>query len=97
MINFKMSKNENSFEEESIKIILLGNAGTGKTNLINVCCDYAFLDTIDSTITASYLEKIIEINNVKYSIKLWDTAGQEIYHSLNKLFINNLKVLKYVY
>ena len=92
-----MSKNENSFEEESIKIILLGNAGTGKTNLINVCCDYAFIDAKESTITASYLEKIIEINNVKYSIKLWDTAGQEIYHSLNKLFIKGSKICILVY
>ena len=92
-----MSKNKNSTEEEPIKIILLGNAGTGKTNLINVCCDYEFSDKIGSTITASYLEKIIEINNVKYSIKLWDTAGQEVYRSLNKLFIKGSKICVLVY
>ena len=92
-----MSKNENLVEEESIKVILLGNAGTGKTNLINVCCDYEFSDTIGSTITASYLEKIIEINNIKYLIKLWDTAGQEVYRSLNKLFIKGSKICVLVY
>lgn len=92
-----MSKNKNSTEEEPIKIILLGNAGTGKTNLINVCCDYEFSDKIGSTITASYLEKIIEINNIKYSIKLWDTAGQEVYRSLNKLFIKGSKICVLVY
>ena len=92
-----MSKNENLVEEESIKVILLGNAGTGKTNLINVCCDYEFSDTIGSTITASYLEKIIEINNIKYLIKLWDTAGQEAYRSLNKLFIKGSKICVLVY
>ena len=93
-----MSQNENSTEkEESIKIILIGNAGTGKTNLINVCCDLKFSEKMESTITASYLEKIIEINNVKYSIKLWDTAGQEAYHSLNKLFIKGSKICILVY
>ena len=92
-----MSKIENLPQEESIKIILLGNAGTGKTNLINVCCDYKFSDKIESTLAASYLEKIIKINNIEYSIKLWDTAGQEAYHSLNKLFIKGSKICILVY
>ena len=84
-------------EANSIKIILLGEAGTGKTNLINVCCNLKFNpDTISSS-TASFLEKKIEINNVKYSLKLWDTAGQEIYRSLNTIFIKDSKICILVY
>ena len=33
----------------------------------------------------------------KYTYHLWDTAGQEAYRSLNKIFIKNAKVVIFVY
>ena len=45
----------------------------------------------------SYGENNIVVNGVKYSYKLWDTAGQEKFRSLNKLFIKDSKIIIIVF
>jgi len=83
--------------KNNIKIILLGESGVGKTNLINVSLDREFEENSASTNYCSYLEGILDYNNKKYSYALWDTAGQEIYKSLNRIFIKESKIILFVY
>ena len=89
-----MSDNE---EPEEIKVILIGDSGVGKTNLINTTVGLEFEENKQSTISGSCLEKIIVINNKKYSINLWDTAGQEAYRGVTKLFFNGSQIVILVY
>ena len=84
-------------EDNSIKIILLGESGCGKSNLINVCCGLEFDANSISNITASFSEKKIKIKNTEYNLKLWDTAGQEKFRSLNSLFIKDSQICILVY
>ena len=84
-------------ESNGIKIILLGEAGSGKTNLINACCNIKFNPNSTSNLTASFSEKRIEINKTQYYLRLWDTAGQEKYRSLNTLFIKDSQICILVY
>ena len=84
-------------EVNSIKIILLGEAGTGKTNLINICCNLKFNPDFVTSLTASFIDKNVPINNANYSLKLWDIAGQEVYRSLNNLFIKDWIIWILVY
>ena len=50
-----------------------------------------------STLTSSYCEAKIEVNKKIYKYYLWDTAGQETYRSLNKLFIKDSKIIIIVF
>ena len=84
-------------EENSIKIILLGEAGTGKTNLIHTCCGLEFNPESNSSASASFLEKRVLINNTKFCLNLWDTAGQEKFRSLNSIFIKDSQICILVY
>ena len=84
-------------ESNSIKVILLGEAGCGKTNLINACCGLAFNPNSQSNLSSTFTEKYITVNNTKYCLKLWDTAGQEKYRSLNNLFIKDSNICILVY
>ena len=83
---------------KGIKIILLGESGVGKTNLINVTAGEEFEQNSMSSSSGSYKEvTYISSTQKKYIYHLWDTAGQEAYRSLNKIFIKNAKVVFFVY
>ena len=84
-------------DAKSIKVILLGESGVGKTNLINVALGKKFEHHSQSSVHSSFLEGLIDFNNKKYRYALWDTAGQEIYRALNKIFLKGSKVIIYVY
>ena len=86
--------NEN---EKEIKAILLGNSGVGKTNLINTCAGFDFDEDHETTSCCSYRQKILEINDKKYIINLWDTAGQELYRAITKIFIKGSHIVIFVY
>ena len=84
-------------EEDGIKAILIGDCGVGKTNLINTCAGLEFEDMKKPTISGSSIEKIININNSEYSVNLWDTAGQEAYRGVTKLFFRGSNIVILVY
>ena len=83
--------------EKVIKIILLGESGVGKTNLIQVAIGKPFKKDNEVTLSSSYYEGKINIQEKIYFYSLWDTAGQEIYRSMNKLFINDSKIVIIVF
>ena len=82
---------------KGIKIILLGESGVGKTNLINVACGRNFDPDTNSSVVSSFSESFFEHENKKYIFNLWDTAGQERYRSLNKIFIKGSKIIMIVF
>ena len=90
-----MSLDEKS--ENIIKIILLGEAFVGKTCLINAYCNDVFLDNAPVTLSASCIPKEIETSRGNFSLKLWDTAGQEKFRCLNKIFIKDSQIVIFVY
>ena len=82
---------------KGIKTILVGEAGVGKTNLINVSLGKEFVQNLNSSLTSSYYENELQYNKKNYLYTLWDTAGQERFRSLNKIFIKGAKVVLIVF
>ena len=84
-------------EPPGIKITLLGNPGVGKTCIITKYIDDTFNENNESTIGANYSEKTIVKDNKEYQLNIWDTAGQEKFHSLGKHFYKDSYVVVFVY
>ena len=84
-------------EGEGIKVILLGEVGVGKTNLINVLFGMDFKENVASTSGADCFEGELKYQEKSYKYFLWDTAGQEIYRAINKIFIRDAKIAIIVY
>ena len=84
-------------EEEDIKVIFVGEPGTGKTSLINVSVGEKFERDLLSTTASSFSPKKFNKNGKVYTLNLWDTAGQERFRSMTKLFIKNSKIVILVY
>ena len=77
----------------SLKVVLLGEAGTGKTCLISKFTAGIFNSETVSSLSAQYISKTIVINNQTIKLDIWDTAGQEKYRSLAKIFYKDAKVI----
>ena len=84
-------------DDKAIKVILVGESGVGKTNLIHVTIGEKFEINVTSTIANSYCEAQITVGEKKYLYYLWDTAGQEKYRSLNQLFIKDAKIILIIF
>ena len=87
----------NTYNDKNIKAILIGNAGVGKTNLINITIGKEFNENQASTLGQTFSKKKIEIDGNVYNIDLWDTIGQESLKSINKLFYKNSRIVIFVY
>ena len=90
-----MTESEN--ESVPVKIIMVGSINVGKTSLV---AKYAIGKNpvkTESSKNASFVNKIKKVNGIRFEIKLWDTAGQEKYKSLTKLFIKDAKIAILVY
>ena len=83
--------------KKQLKVILLGESGVGKTNIISRYVNDLFLAKSLSTIGSTYIEKELKRNNITYKLHIWDTSGQERYHSITKLFLQNSDIVLLAY
>jgi len=81
----------------TIKIILLGESGVGKSCLITVYGGKPFPEVSVCNVQSSFISKVLTINNNNYDIQIWDTAGQERYRSVNKIYIKDSHIVIFVY
>lgn len=74
----------------TVKIILVGNSGVGKTCLIAAYLNQAFDSRTTSTVAPAYSCKdITKSNGTRVTLQIWDTAGQERYASISQLFFRD--------
>ena len=58
-----------------LKIVVIGNSGTGKTSFVNKWTKNIFSETYKATIVSEFGYKIFEHEGRFYRIQLWDLAG----------------------
>ena len=81
------------------KVVLIGESGVGKTSIISRYMTDTFSATLGSTPVANFTTKTFFLKNENQSIKfeIWDTAGQEKFRSLAKVFYKNAAICILVY
>ena len=80
------------------KIVLLGEAGVGKTSIITRYISGSFSQIVMTSTGSSFVAKKIELEDKKkVKLQIWDTAGQEKYRSLAKIFYQSAAVAVLVY
>ena len=87
---------ENNFDY-TFKILLIGDSNVGKSSLILKSVKNKFIEEFKSTIGFEFFYLRYKINNKNIQLQLWDTCGQERYHSLIKNIYKNSVLTIMVY
>ena len=75
--------------ESKIQLIVVGESCVGKTSLLYKYSQGFFTQEHLATVGIEFFTKEEEINGRKIRVKIWDTAGQELYKSITKNFYRN--------
>ncbi|CAO3686361.1 unnamed protein product [Rhizopus stolonifer] len=67
------------------KVVLIGNSGVGKTNLLVISRNEFNLES-KSTIGVEFATRSIQVDSKVIKAQIWDTAGQERYRAITSAY-----------
>jgi small GTP-binding protein len=68
--------------DELIKIVIIGDAGVGKSAIMSRQCDDVYQPSYISTIGVDFRYCVIPSHDKKIKMQIWDTAGQERFRTI---------------
>jgi len=71
--------------DKTYKIIIVGDSGVGKTNLLGRWSRNQYTTTTP-TLNVTLVEKSFKVNDTIIRVVIWDTAGQENFRSLTRSY-----------
>ena len=81
----------------SLKLIIVGDSGVGKTNILTRYTKNIFDEDTKTTIGVEFGTKILNINDHNIKLQIWDTAGQERYKAVTVAYYKGSKGAFIVY
>ena len=80
-----------------IKVILIGDSGVGKTNIMSKFLKNQFLENSKATVGVEFGSKLFIHENHKIKAQIWDTAGQEKYKAITGAYYKGSKGALVIY
>jgi Ras-related protein Rab-11A len=80
-----------------MKLILIGDASVGKTNILTKYLKNEFDPNSKATVGVELGTKNIQIDNKIIKVQIWDTAGQERYKAITSTYYKGAKGAIIVY
>ena len=81
----------------SFKMIVIGDAGVGKSCLTSQASKGIFEESYSATVGFEFLVFNVKLNEKVIKLQIWDTCGQELYRSLISSFYRNSSLAMMVY
>lgn len=72
-----------------LKILIIGDSGTGKTSLSSRYYDRSFTDFYSSTIGIDFRVKTISLNDNHIKLQIWDTSGNDRFKTITSVYYKN--------
>jgi small GTP-binding protein len=79
------------------KVVLIGDSGVGKSNLLSRFTKNEFNLESKTTIGVEFATKSIEVGNKIIKAQIWDTAGQERYRAITSAYYRGAVAALLVY
>jgi len=80
-----------------LKLIVVGNQGTGKSCILNRFVNEVFEENYQATIGLDFQSKNVTIHDQDVRLILYDTAGQEKFRSLIPMYIREAQIILLIY
>ena len=80
-----------------LKLIVVGNQGTGKSSILNRFVNETFEENYQATIGLDFHSKNITIHDQDVRLIIYDTAGQEKFRSLIPMYIREAQIILFIY
>merc|ERR1712216_624834 len=68
------------------KVVLIGDSGVGKSNLLSRFTRDEFMLQSESTIGVEFATRSIQVDGKTVKAQIWDTAGQERYRAITSAY-----------
>ena len=88
---------DQSDDVQKFKVVIIGESGVGKTSILNSYITEQYDPDTTSTFSAQNVNKLVKLRDKAINLNIWDTAGQEKYRSLSKIFFKGVDVAILVY
>ena len=72
--------------DQMLKLIIIGDTGVGKSCLMKRVMDSTFQEEHQVTIGVEFGSYGVRVDNKVIKVQIWDTAGQESYKSVTRIF-----------
>jgi small GTP-binding protein len=69
-----------------LRIILIGDSTVGKTQILLRSTEGTFSDEAISTIGVDFKSKILQIGEKRWTMQLWDSAGQDRFRTITESY-----------
>jgi len=76
----------------TIKVILLGSSGVGKTSIVSSYLDSSFEPQTVPTVAPASCSSTVDLDGKRIELAIWDTAGQERFQSISQMFYRDSHV-----
>jgi len=91
-----MAESEETYDH-LLKLLLIGDAGVGKSSILLRFTDDTFDKHLQSTIGVDFKVKMVKKNGKDVKITIWDTAGQERFRTLTSSYYRGAQGIMLVY
>jgi small GTP-binding protein len=81
----------------SLRVILIGECGVGKTSILERYHRNYFTPESRTTIGIDFAVKHITLDDNQIKLQIWDTSGQEKFHSITKSYYRSGDICLLVY
>jgi small GTP-binding protein len=78
-------------------VIIIGDSGVGKTNLLLQFCDGLFQDSYVATLGVDFKLKNLELDGHRIKLQIWDTAGQERFRNITQTYFRGAAAIVLTY
>uniref|UniRef100_V9LCY8 small monomeric GTPase n=1 Tax=Callorhinchus milii TaxID=7868 RepID=V9LCY8_CALMI len=79
------------------KIVLIGDAGVGKTCVVQRFKSGIFVERQGNTIGVDFTMRTLDIQGKRVKLQIWDTAGQERFRSVTHAYYRDAQALLLLY